>query len=43
MFEPESGTILINGVDYNTLSLKKLRSSIAIIPQDPTLFIGTIR
>lgn len=43
MFEPETGTVMISGVDYRKIALKQLRSSIAIIAQDPTLFIGTIR
>lgn len=31
------------GVDVSTLGLKTLRSAVAIIPQDPVLFSGTIR
>lgn len=41
--EPESGSVLIDGIDITTIPLERLRRSIAIIPQDPTLFIGTIR
>jgi len=37
------GMISIDGVDIASLSLSKLRSSIAIIPQEPILFSGTIR
>eukprot|EP00036_Acanthoecidae_sp_10tr_P013013 CAMPEP_0206289406 /NCGR_PEP_ID=MMETSP0106_2-20121207/2100_1 /ASSEMBLY_ACC=CAM_ASM_000206 /TAXON_ID=81532 /ORGANISM="Acanthoeca-like sp., Strain 10tr" /LENGTH=498 /DNA_ID=CAMNT_0053719959 /DNA_START=119 /DNA_END=1615 /DNA_ORIENTATION=+ len=38
-----SGCILIDGVDITTVGLQKLRKSIAIIPQDPTLLSGTLR
>lgn len=41
--ELDSGKILIDGVDIRTLGLTKVRSKIAVIPQDPVLFSGTIR
>ncbi|MCX6141576.1 MAG: ABC transporter transmembrane domain-containing protein, partial [Candidatus Kapabacteria bacterium] len=41
--EPESGQILIDGVDITCVPLQRLRRNVAIIPQDPTLFIGSIR
>eukprot|EP00536_Pseudo-nitzschia_multiseries_P002508 jgi/Psemu1/235755/estExt_Genewise1.C_340013 len=41
--EPDSGKIILDGVDIATVGLTKLRSKIAIIPQDPVLFSGTIR
>ncbi|XP_072376851.1 ATP-binding cassette subfamily C member 4-like isoform X2 [Diabrotica undecimpunctata] len=37
------GKILVDKVDIKTLPLKTLRKNIAIIPQDPVLFSGTIR
>lgn len=41
--ELASGSIKIDGIDIKSLGLKKLRSIIAVIPQDPVLFSGTIR
>lgn len=41
--ELEGGRILIDGIDIATVPLERLRRSLAIIPQDPTLFIGTLR
>jgi ABC-type multidrug transport system fused ATPase/permease subunit len=41
--EPFEGTITIDNVNILRLGLYDLRSSITIIPQHPTLFMGTIR
>jgi len=41
--EHAEGTIIIDGQDINNLGLHDLRSRLAIIPQDPTLFTGTIK
>lgn len=43
MVELSSGQIHIDGVDISMLGLHKLRSRIAIVPQDASLFNGTIR
>jgi ABC-type multidrug transport system fused ATPase/permease subunit len=41
--EIESGEIRIDGVNIASVSLERLRRSLAIIPQDPILFMGTLR
>ena len=41
--ELSSGRIVIDGIDLAKIGLKDLRSRIAIIPQEPILFVGTIR
>ncbi|TGA99965.1 ABC transporter ATP-binding protein [Sporolactobacillus shoreae] len=42
-YHPQSGFIRINGRPLNDIPLAELRGRIAHVPQDPTLFNGTIR
>ncbi len=42
-YDPESGTILIDGKDAKSYSLTDLRNNMAIVPQDVLLFGGSIK
>ena len=41
--EIEAGEVLVDEVDVSQIGLRDLRSAIAVIPQDPVLFQGTLR
>jgi ABC-type multidrug transport system fused ATPase/permease subunit len=41
--EPSHGRVIIDGIDVSTIGLKDLRSRLALVPQDPVIFSGTIR
>ncbi|KAJ3693131.1 hypothetical protein LUZ60_012226 [Juncus effusus] len=43
LVEPIEGGIVIDGIDVGIIGLHDLRSRLGIIPQDPTLFEGSIR
>ncbi|KAI9161684.1 hypothetical protein LWI28_019712 [Acer negundo] len=43
LVEPVGGKIVVDGIDISTIGLHDLRSRFGIIPQDPTLFNGTVR
>jgi len=42
-YEPTSGQILINGMDYRERSLQWLQSNLGMVLQQPHLFSGTVR
>ncbi|KAJ1613817.1 ABC ATPase [Cryptosporidium canis] len=43
LFDTSFGTILIDDVDISKVPHITLRESISIVPQDPTIFTGTVR
>ncbi|KAI7726460.1 hypothetical protein M8C21_018350 [Ambrosia artemisiifolia] len=43
LVEPASGKITIDGINISSIGLHDLRSRLSIIPQDPTMFNGTVR
>ncbi|HEX4975751.1 MAG TPA: ATP-binding cassette domain-containing protein, partial [Pseudomonadales bacterium] len=42
-YDPQVGGIYIDGINIRDLTLEELRRDIAIVPQLPTLFTGTVR
>ena len=43
LYPVQSGAVFVDGVDVASVGLKTLRGRVAIVPQAPTLFAGTIR
>jgi ABC-type multidrug transport system fused ATPase/permease subunit len=43
LYDVWGGEILVDGVDIRDVSLKGLRSTVALVPQDPILFDATLR
>ncbi|CAG9321346.1 unnamed protein product [Blepharisma stoltei] len=43
LVELTSGSILIDGVNIAQIGLKKLRSALTLVPQDPLVFSGTLQ
>ncbi|KAF9019789.1 multidrug resistance-associated ABC transporter [Hymenopellis radicata] len=41
--ELQNGRIEIDGIDISKVSLETLRSRLALVPQDSTMFLGTLR
>jgi ATP-binding cassette, subfamily B, bacterial len=40
--DPEKGVVTLDGTDISKLALEDLRGAIATVPQDPTIFSGSI-
>lgn len=43
LYEPESGSVLVDGVDLRQLDPSQLRRNIGYVPQDVSLFFGSLR
>ncbi|XP_020206051.1 ABC transporter C family member 10 isoform X1 [Cajanus cajan] len=43
LVEPAGGKIVVHGIDISSIGLHYLRSRFGVIPQDPTLFNGSVR
>ncbi len=41
-YEPDAGTLKIDGIDYTQMSLQDMRRQIGIVLQEPFLFNGTV-
>lgn len=41
-YDPQSGSVLVDEHDIKSYNLRRLRSCIALVSQEPTLFAGTI-
>jgi len=41
-YDPEKGTVRLDGIDIRELALRDLRRSLAVVPQDPTLFSASV-
>lgn len=42
-YEPNSGQVLINGIDIQELTLESVRKELGFVNQDPFLFYGSVR
>ena len=42
-YDPDTGRILLDGIDIRGIRLSDLRRQVAVVPQEPFLFSGTLR
>jgi ATP-binding cassette subfamily B protein len=42
LYDPSSGSVLVDGADVRTLDLRELRRAIAVVDDDPFLFSATV-
>jgi ABC-type multidrug transport system fused ATPase/permease subunit len=43
LFDPQEGVVAIGGRDVRDYTLASLRQAVAVVPQEPTLFSGTVQ
>jgi len=43
LYDPDAGQVRIGGRDIRDYTLEALRRAVAVVPQDPTLFSGTVQ
>ena len=43
IIEPCGGSVVIDGINVGGIGLRDLRSRLALVPQDPVIFSGTVR
>ena len=43
LYEPEAGSVLVDGIDVRDVTLASLRAQVGIVLQDTVLFAGTVR
>jgi len=41
-YDPQNGEVLLDGIDIKRLQVEHLRQIIAVVPQDPVCFAGTV-
>ncbi|WP_066712443.1 ABC transporter transmembrane domain-containing protein [Clostridium sp. Marseille-P299] len=42
LYDPQEGSIYIDGIDLKSLSLKQLRNNVAMVSQETYIFMGTV-